>query len=90
MWIGNFSRGSRSGKTKEKLRETLILTGDDALSVCSLRALQRVEEVREAANGNGTEARMEVRFACEPNRSDCCCRENLLHALLHFACCGKS
>lgn len=58
------------------------LTRDDALSVLSLWAVQRVEEVRQAADGDGTEAGIEVCFACEPDRSDCCRRENPLHALL--------
>jgi len=38
--------------------------------VLSLRALQRVEEVWQAADGDGTEIGIEVCFACEPDRRD--------------------
>jgi len=38
--------------------------------VLSLRALQRVEEVWQAADGDGTETGFEVCFACEPDRRD--------------------
>jgi len=40
--------------------KTLSLTRDDALSVLSLWAVQRVEEVRQAADGDGTETGVEV------------------------------
>ena len=74
-----------------KRNGTLVsLTRDDALSVLSLWAVQRVEEVRQAADGDGTEARIEVCFACEPDRSDCCRRENPLHALLSLHSATKS
>jgi len=32
-------------------------------------------------DGDGTETGVEVCFACEPDRSECCRRENPLHAL---------
>jgi hypothetical protein len=58
------------------------LTCEDALSlsVSSLGAIERVEEVRKTADGDGTETGVEVCLACEPNDSDGCRREDLLHA----------
>jgi hypothetical protein len=51
------------------------------MSALSLGALERVQEVRETAYGDGTKTGVEVRLACEPNGSDGCRRENL-HPLL--------
>ena len=61
---------------------TYGLTRDDTLSVVSLWAVQLVKEVRQAVDGDGTETGIEVCFACKPDRSECCRRENALHALL--------
>lgn len=60
------------------------LTRKDALSALSLGALERVQEVRETADGDGTKTGVEVCLACEPNGSDGCRRKNLLHPLLRF------
>jgi len=54
---------------------TLGLTCDDALSVVSFSAVQRVEELRQAVDGDETETGIEVCFACESDHSECCCRE---------------
>jgi hypothetical protein len=60
----------------------IYLTCEDALSALSLRALERVQKVRKTADGDGTETGVEVCLASEPNGSDDCRRENLLHPLL--------
>ena len=60
----------------------MALTCKDALSALSLGALERVEEVRETADGDGAKTGVEVCLACEPDGSDGCRRKNLLHPLL--------
>ena len=45
-----------------------VVSGDRA--VLSLRALQRVEEVRQAADGDGRETGIKGSFACGPDRSN--------------------
>ena len=60
----------------------ISLTCEDAPSALSLRALERVQKVRKTADGDGTETGVEVCLASEPNGSDGCRRENLLHPLL--------
>ena len=67
----------------------ISLTGEDALSALSLRALECVQKVRKTADGDGTETRVEVCLACEPNGGDGCRRENL-HPLLHFGAAGQA
>lgn len=62
----------------------MYFTCEDALSALSLWVLERVHEVRETADGDGTKTGVEVRLACEPNGSDGCRRENSLHALLQY------
>jgi hypothetical protein len=74
----------RSGKGKEHSEYVMYLTCEDALSALSLWVLERVHEVRETADGDGTKTGVEVRLACEPNGSDGCHRENSLHALLQY------
>lgn len=63
----------------------ILLTCDHAPSALSFGAVQRIEEVREAADRDGTKSGVEICFACEANCSDGCCRENPLHALLRLA-----
>jgi hypothetical protein len=74
----------RPGKGKEPSEYVMYLTCEDALSALSLWVLERVHEVRETADGDGTKTGVEVRLACEPNGSDGCHRENSLHALLQY------
>ena len=54
------------------------------MSVLSLGALERIQEIRKTANRDGTKTGVEVCFACEPNGSDGCRRENLLHTLCTY------